>query len=62
MSKIDTRIRHVTKPGANLFAELGRTEAREYDAYLREKVEAARECCAACSCGECRVKKSALDG
>ena len=23
MSKVDTRIRHVTKPGTNLFAELG---------------------------------------
>ena len=23
MSKVDTRVRHVTKPGANLFAELG---------------------------------------
>ena len=23
MSKVDTRIRHVTKPGVNLFAELG---------------------------------------
>ncbi|RKP43741.1 helix-turn-helix domain-containing protein [Trinickia fusca] len=32
MSKIDTRIRHVTKPGANLFAELGfaSDEAQRY--------------------------------
>ena len=32
MSKVDTRVRHVTKPGANLFAELGfgPDEARQY--------------------------------
>lgn len=34
MSKIDTDIRHVTKAGANLFAELGfaPNEARQYQA------------------------------
>ncbi|MDR5779871.1 XRE family transcriptional regulator [Caballeronia sp. LZ065] len=32
MKKVDTRVRHVTKPGANLFAELGfpPAEARHY--------------------------------
>jgi predicted XRE-type DNA-binding protein len=34
MSKVDTQIRHVTKPGTNLFAELGFApdEARRYQA------------------------------
>ncbi|CAB3723976.1 helix-turn-helix domain-containing protein [Trinickia soli] len=34
MTKIDTRVRHVTKPEANLFAELGfaADEARRYQA------------------------------
>lgn len=34
MNKIDTRVRHVTKSGANLFAELGfaAEEARRYQA------------------------------
>lgn len=34
MKKVDTRIQHVTKPGANLFAELGFApeEARRYEA------------------------------
>ena len=34
MSKVDTKVRHVTKPGANLFAELGFApdEARQYQA------------------------------
>ena len=35
MSKIDTRIRHVTKPGANLFAELG-FAAEEAQRYQKE--------------------------
>ncbi|SAL48053.1 XRE family transcriptional regulator [Caballeronia arvi] len=32
MSKVDTHVRHVTKPGANIFAELGFApdEARRY--------------------------------
>lgn len=32
MSKVDTRVRHVTKPGTNVFAELGfgPEEARRY--------------------------------
>jgi predicted XRE-type DNA-binding protein len=34
MTKIDTRVRHTTKPGANIFAELGFApdEARQYHA------------------------------
>jgi len=37
MSKVDTRVRHVTKPGANLFAELGFApeEARRNQAQSR---------------------------
>lgn len=41
MSKIDTQIRHVTKPGANLFAEQGfaSDEARRYQAESREQID-----------------------
>jgi len=41
MSKIDTQVRHVTKPGANLFAELGFSpdEARRYQAESREQID-----------------------
>lgn len=39
MTKIDTQIRHVTKPGANLFSELGFTpsQAKRYQAELRKQ-------------------------
>ncbi len=41
MSKIDTQVRHVTKPGANLFAELGFSpdDARRYQAESRERID-----------------------
>lgn len=41
MKEIDTRIRHVTKPGANLFAELGfpAAEAERYQAESRKQIE-----------------------
>lgn len=40
MSKIDTAIRHVTKPGANLFAELGFSpeDAQRYQAQSRAQI------------------------
>jgi predicted XRE-type DNA-binding protein len=42
--KIDTRIRHVTKPGANLFLELGFApdEAKRLQAASRKQVNDAR--------------------
>jgi predicted XRE-type DNA-binding protein len=42
--KIDTEIRHVTKPGANLFRELGLTaaEAKRLQAASREQVDDTR--------------------
>jgi len=41
MSTIDTQVRHVTRPGANLFAELGfpREEAQRYQTESRERIE-----------------------
>lgn len=41
MNKIDTQVRHVTKPGANLFAELGFSpdDARRYQAESRERID-----------------------
>lgn len=41
MNKIDTQIRHVTKPGANLFAELGFSpeEAPHLQAQSRERID-----------------------
>ena len=44
MNKIDTRIRHVTKPGANLFAELGfpAAEAKRLQAQSRQRIDQAR--------------------
>jgi predicted XRE-type DNA-binding protein len=41
MKKIDTHVRHVTKPGANLFAELGFStdDARRYQAESRERID-----------------------
>lgn len=41
MSKIDTQVRHVTKPGANLFTELGFSpaDARRYQAESREQID-----------------------
>ena len=43
MKKIDTGVRHVTKPGANLFAELGfsPTEARRLHAQSQAGIEQA---------------------
>ncbi len=40
-AQIDTEIRHVTKPGANIFSELGfpPDEARRYDIDSREKID-----------------------
>ena len=40
MNKIDTQIQHVTKPGANLFAELGfpSDDAQRYQAESRELI------------------------
>lgn len=40
MSDIDTSVRHVTKPGANLFGELGFSpdEARRYQQESRERI------------------------
>jgi predicted XRE-type DNA-binding protein len=42
--KIDTKIRHVTKPGANLFPELGFTpdEAKRLQAASRKQIDATR--------------------
>ena len=42
--KIDTKIRHVTKPGANLFLELGFTpdEAKRLQAASRQQINDAR--------------------
>ncbi len=42
MNKTDTRVRHVTKPGANLFAELGFSpdDAKRYQAESRERIDA----------------------
>lgn len=41
MNKIDTQVRHVTKPGANLFAELGffPDDAKRYQAESRERID-----------------------
>ncbi|MDC8756156.1 helix-turn-helix domain-containing protein [Janthinobacterium fluminis] len=41
MNKIDTQVRHVTKAGANLFAELGFApdDAKRYQAESRERIE-----------------------
>jgi len=41
MNKIDTQVRHVTKPGANLFAELGFSpeDAGRYQAESRERID-----------------------
>jgi len=41
MSEIDTKVRHVTKPGANLFEELGfaPAEAKRYQAEARKRIE-----------------------
>ena len=42
--KIDTKIRHVTRPGANLFLELGFTpdEAKRLQAASRKQINDAR--------------------
>lgn len=42
---IDTKIRHVTPPGANLFAELGfaPAEAEQFHAELRQQVDQAKQ-------------------
>lgn len=42
--KIDTRIRHVTKPGSNLFRELGfpADEARRLEAASRRQIDDAK--------------------
>jgi len=42
--KIDTEIRHVTRPGANLFLELGFTpdEAKRLQAASRKQINATR--------------------
>lgn len=44
MNKIDTRIRHVTRPDSNLFAELGfpPNEAERYQAESRAQIEHTR--------------------
>jgi len=44
MSEIDTKTRHVTKPGANIFEELGfgKTEAKAMKAELDAEITAAR--------------------
>lgn len=41
MNKIDTQVRHVTKPGANLFAELGFSpeDAKRYQTESRERID-----------------------
>jgi predicted XRE-type DNA-binding protein len=45
MSKIDTSVRHVTKPGANLFVELGFSpnDAKRFQAESRERIDHALE-------------------
>lgn len=45
MNTIDTQIRHITKPDANLFAELGFSteEAARYQAEVHLKIEHARK-------------------
>jgi hypothetical protein len=42
---IDTKIRHITPPGANLFAELGFApdEAEQFNAELRRQVDEDRQ-------------------
>ena len=42
---IDTKIRHITPPGANLFAELGFApdEAEQFNAELRQQVDHAKQ-------------------
>ena len=42
---IDTKIRHITPPGANLFAELGFApdEAEQFNAELRQQVDQAKQ-------------------
>ncbi len=42
---IDTKIRHITPPGANLFAELGfePAEAEQFHAELRQQVDQAKQ-------------------
>ncbi len=44
MSNIDTHIQHVTKPGANLFAELGfpPSEAKRLQTQSRARIDLAR--------------------
>lgn len=44
MNKVDTEIRHITRPDANIFAELGFTitEAERYDAESRKLINDAR--------------------
>lgn len=41
MNSIDTQVRHVTPPGANLFTELGfsQEDARRYQIKSRERIE-----------------------
>lgn len=41
MNEIDTQVRHVTKPGANLFAELGFSadDATRYQAETHERID-----------------------
>lgn len=41
MNEIDTQVRHVTKPGANLFVELGFSaeDASRYQAESRERID-----------------------
>lgn len=41
MNKIDTQVRHVTKAGANLFAELGFSpdDARRYQAESKDRID-----------------------
>ncbi|MES2770734.1 MAG: XRE family transcriptional regulator [Pseudomonadota bacterium] len=41
MNKIDTQVRHVTKPGANLFSELGFSpeDAQRYQTASRERID-----------------------
>ena len=43
MEKIDTRVRHVTKRGANLFAELGfpLSKAKRLQAQFRKQINQA---------------------
>jgi hypothetical protein len=56
---IDTQIRHITPPGANLFAELGfaADEAAQFQAELQHQIEQARTAIEPCIQGAARNRQ-----